>query len=59
MERKSGSTDFEGNNDGVNSAEESSEWVEYQLDFVVTQHPSILDNFSGESFLTYSKVVAK
>jgi hypothetical protein len=29
MERKSGSTDFEGNNDGVNSAEKSSEWVEY------------------------------
>jgi hypothetical protein len=29
MERKRGSADFEGNNDGVNSVEESFEWVEY------------------------------
>jgi len=49
-----GSADFEGNNDGVNSAEESFEWAEYWLDLVGTQHPTILDNFLGEFPLTYS-----
>jgi hypothetical protein len=49
-----GSADSEGNNDGVNSAEESFEWAEYWLDLAGNQHPTILNNFLGEFPVTYS-----
>lgn len=49
-----GSADSEGNQDGINSAEESFERAEFWLDLAGNQHPKILDNFLGEFPVTYS-----
>jgi hypothetical protein len=49
-----GSADFWGNNDGINSAEESFVWAEFWLDWGGYQHPTILDNYPGEFPVTYS-----
>jgi len=49
-----GSADFWGNNDGINSAEESFAWAEFWLDWGGYQHPTILDTYSGEFPVTYS-----
>jgi len=49
-----GSADFWGNEDGINSAEESFEWAKFWLDLVGNQHPTILDEYSGEFPVTYS-----
>jgi len=40
--------------DGINSAEESFEWAEFWLNWGGNQHPTILDNFSGEFPVIYS-----
>ena len=49
-----GSADFWGNNDGINSAEESFVWAEFWLNWGGYQHPTILDNYPGEFPVTYS-----
>jgi len=48
------SADFWGNKDGINSAEESFEWVKFWSELAGNQHPTILDNYLGEFSVTYS-----
>lgn len=48
-----GIADNLGNNDGINSAEESFNYAQYKIDLWGLQHPTILDNFPGEFPITF------
>jgi hypothetical protein len=48
-----GVADIYGNNDGINSAEESFYYAQNKIDSIGLQHPTILDNFQGEFPITY------
>jgi hypothetical protein len=48
-----GIADNLGNNDGINSAEESFNYAQYKVDLIGWQHPTILDNYPGEFPITY------
>ena len=49
-----GIADTTGNNDGINSAEESFYYAQNKIDSTGIQHPTILDNFPGEFPVTFS-----
>jgi hypothetical protein len=48
-----GIADNSGNNDGINSAEESFYYAQNKIDSTGIQHPTILDSFPGEFPVTY------
>jgi len=48
-----GIADYLGNNDGINSAEESFYYAQSKVDLLGWQHPTILDNFPGEFPITF------
>ncbi|MFE3846075.1 hypothetical protein ACFL1L_04365 [Thermoplasmatota archaeon] len=48
-----GIADYLGNNDGINSAEESFNYAQNKIDLLGWQHPTILDNFPGEFPITF------
>jgi len=50
-----GAGDFWGNNDGINSAEESFRYAEYWVNKLCSFTPTILDLFPGEYPVTYSE----
>jgi hypothetical protein len=48
-----GIADFQGNNDDINSAEESFHYAQNKVDLMGFQHPTMLDNFPGEFPITF------
>lgn len=48
-----GIADNLGNNNGINSAEESFNYAQHKIDLFGLQHPTILDNFPGEFPITF------
>ena len=48
-----GIADNNGNNDGINSAEESFYYAQNKIDSTGIQHPTILDKYPGEFPVTY------
>jgi len=48
-----GNADIQGNNNGINSAEESFYYAQNIVDSWGWQHPTILDNFPGEFPITF------
>ena len=49
-----GAGDFWGNNDGINSAEESFEYTDYWVNRLCSFTPTKLDLYPGEYMVTFS-----